>query len=452
MLVKPARGSNRTEWVSSDSPGRIRAQGGESSPGARPGVAGGWARHPARSAGRPDGRGAFNGGARYRRYGSAVKRLEQLLALLDPGWLFIIAGLAMCAAAIIVPAQTDLGQLRQQLGELEEEEAMLAARLRAHAGFLDDLHRGDSALVKRLAAAQLNVVPEGERPVLLVRSASASVADWIEATVREQPLARPESSSSALGRLTEGPQRLWLLGGSVFSVFVGLLLSPSASRRRASQPSVREPAGSVQEAEEASPVVAGTSPERASSSPAGAGASEAADAEGEDTGCVTAAVSCGIEAGMGQLLVTSDIDDEGDVLDEDEVGRPDVANGALTAVDEPEQVVKEGEMAGEPAGNVDDEYEFQWDSAAEDDAEPSDADEGEEGDVDEHEDTDDAAGEVGDAAVVMDEEPDLALEEAECSEAGDDEGEYEYEYEYEYVYVDEPEDEGAEEDETDEEE
>jgi hypothetical protein len=413
-------------------------------------------------AGRPGG-GAFNGGARYRRYGSAVKRLEHLLALLDPGWLFIIAGLAMCAAAIIVPAQADLGQLRQQVTELREEEAMLAARLRAHAGFLDDLHRGDSALVRRLAAAQLNVVPEGERPVLLVRSASASVADWIEATVREEPLDRPEPRPTVLRRLTEGSQRLWVLGGSVFCVFVGLLLSPSASRRRALHAPIGEAAARMREREQAGPVAIRFSPGMASSAPAEAAGDEALGGEepagdaGGAADMAPAAVACAIEPGVGQMLLTNDIDDEGDVLDEDEVEQPAEANGARTAANEPAPIPEE---AG-PAGDVDEQFEFEWGLADEAGDEPADGNEGEEGsekvdedgggDEDEDEDATEDAGERDDCVVVMDEEMDCASEEVECPEAGDDadDGEYEYEYEYEYVYVDEPEEEGAEEDELD---
>ncbi len=32
----------------------------------------------------------------------------------DPGWLYIIAGSAMCAATILIPSHNDLGELRAQ--------------------------------------------------------------------------------------------------------------------------------------------------------------------------------------------------------------------------------------------------------------------------------------------------------------------------------------------------
>ena len=111
---------------------------------------------------------------------------------IDPGWLFVAAGLVMCAAVILIPAGSRLEGLREQLPRLEREEALLLARLRAHANFLDELDRGDPPLVRRLAAAQFNVVSAGERPVLVARSSSA----WsCPCSARESPPANSTGRS-----------------------------------------------------------------------------------------------------------------------------------------------------------------------------------------------------------------------------------------------------------------
>jgi hypothetical protein len=143
----------------------------------------------------------------------------------DPGWLYLIAGLAMFAALILIPAGRDVQQLRGQLRRLHEEHAGISERLAAHSSFLDALDRADPDLVRRLAASQLNQAPENAIPLLLAANRSASVTAWIESSLAGRTL--PEDATprrSRLARLADGPYRLWLLGGSILSVFIGLVI------------------------------------------------------------------------------------------------------------------------------------------------------------------------------------------------------------------------------------
>ncbi len=149
----------------------------------------------------------------------------------DPGWLFLIAGLTMSAALILIPANRDLEDLERQLEQLRAEDAALSARLRAHSDFLDALDRDDPALIRRLAAGQLNLVPVDQQPVLLTRSPSVSVSNWIDRTVRQTSLAPEAGHQSKLSELASGPFTLWLLGSSILSVFIGLMISPGRTRQ-----------------------------------------------------------------------------------------------------------------------------------------------------------------------------------------------------------------------------
>lgn len=157
----------------------------------------------------------------------AVKRSTSPLFHVDPGWLFVAAGLVVCAAGIIIPAQEDLQALRVQLEQLRAQELHAYARLKAHSDFMDQVDSADPALVRRLAAAQLNLVPARDTPLLLTASQTSPVTDWIEATVN--PDIRPPKPAplSSLGQLANGPYRLWLFGGGIMAVFVGLMLGPS---------------------------------------------------------------------------------------------------------------------------------------------------------------------------------------------------------------------------------
>lgn len=147
----------------------------------------------------------------------------------DQGWLYVLSGLALIIAATIIPAQRDLSALESQLRELQAKEDYCCRRLAAYTSFLDQWEQQPAELVVRLAGAQLNQRPQGERPVLLTSGASSTVTDWIEASVMyEQPAARP-MPDSMLNRLTLGRGQLWLLAGGAFAIFVGLVLGPAPS-------------------------------------------------------------------------------------------------------------------------------------------------------------------------------------------------------------------------------
>jgi hypothetical protein len=151
----------------------------------------------------------------------------------DAGWLFVAAGLAVCAAGVILPAQGDFKTLQQQLDTLRTEESRAYARLKAYNDFLDELDEEDPALVRRLAASQLNIVPASDRPVLLSTAQIAPVTNWIEATVSYDPPAVRPLPDSTLSKLANGPLRLWLFAGGIMCVFMGLLMGTSNARRPA---------------------------------------------------------------------------------------------------------------------------------------------------------------------------------------------------------------------------
>jgi hypothetical protein len=166
-----------------------------------------------------------------------VQQLTRPLFRLDPGWLFIAAGLSVCAAVMILPVQSDLHGLRMQLEQLRNEETRAYARLKAHSDFMDQVDRADPALIRRLAATQLNMVPEGDTPVLLAASASVPVTHWIESAVKVDMRPPKAAPDTMLSKLVNGPYRLWIFGAGIMSVFFGVLLGTSTvNAPRASSP------------------------------------------------------------------------------------------------------------------------------------------------------------------------------------------------------------------------
>jgi hypothetical protein len=148
----------------------------------------------------------------------------------DPGWLFIVAGLTVCAAGILLPAQAGLHRLREQLRQLGQEEDLAYARLKGHLDFIDGFDRADARLVRRMAATHLNLIPAGDEPLLLAPAGSQTVTDWIDATVSPQPRDAESWHDSILSRWATGQERLWLFAAGALCVFVGLLLDPAVSR------------------------------------------------------------------------------------------------------------------------------------------------------------------------------------------------------------------------------
>ncbi|MFO0829241.1 MAG: hypothetical protein U0572_13975 [Phycisphaerales bacterium] len=142
----------------------------------------------------------------------------------------MIAGLALLIAGILIPAQRELHDLRNEMRKVEGEELRMYSRLQAYDRFLSDLRQGDPNLIRRLAIAQLNLVPEGEESFLLTPGMNQTVAQWIDESVPAAKVVPDPYPDTLLGRLALGPNRLWLLGSAVFLLFVGLLFGPDGAK------------------------------------------------------------------------------------------------------------------------------------------------------------------------------------------------------------------------------
>lgn len=147
------------------------------------------------------------------------------LALIDPGWLFVGAGLALLAATLLIPAFDQLGEVRWQRDRALAVEEHRLARLDRYREYLSALEREEPALLLSLAASQLNQIPAGRAPILdapLDSSSSASVFAGLEPPMVRLPEREPVGS--LLERLVTGDRtRPWLLAGSGICLLIGVL-------------------------------------------------------------------------------------------------------------------------------------------------------------------------------------------------------------------------------------
>jgi len=153
-------------------------------------------------------------------------------ARLDPGWLFLVAGLTIIGATVLIPAQDDLAEARLQRDRALAFEVRSAQRLEKYSDYLDALSQRNETLVTSLVATQLNLSPAGKR-VLPLDGETAVFDASIFRHLEPPPTPMPELklADTALRRLaTDRRSRLWLIAGGAMCLLIGLM--PAATRVR----------------------------------------------------------------------------------------------------------------------------------------------------------------------------------------------------------------------------
>lgn len=156
---------------------------------------------------------------------------------LDAGWLFLIAGLAVVSATILIPASLDLSESRWQKDKALAIERHRQTRLERYGQYLAAVQRGDDDLMLSLMATQLNMSPAARVPLMPPedpRAVSASPFPGLEPEPIDLP-ERPawESNPSLLVRLTTNDRhRLWMLASGAVCILIGVLPTIGAAGRR----------------------------------------------------------------------------------------------------------------------------------------------------------------------------------------------------------------------------
>lgn len=151
------------------------------------------------------------------------------LIRIDGGWIYVIAGLLVCTTGILIPAEQNLRDLKGQLLSIESREYQTSLHLAATSRVIDQLDAGEPALLRRLAASQLNIVPAASTPILRSSAPPLPLSEWVEATIRDKSSVTTTRRRSLLTHLTSGRRRLWVFGVGVLCVFFGLLFDPALS-------------------------------------------------------------------------------------------------------------------------------------------------------------------------------------------------------------------------------
>lgn len=159
------------------------------------------------------------------------------ISYLDPGWLYLLAGIALVAATIIIPAVRDLDLVRHQRDRALAMEQHRIERLKRYEDYLGALERREPALIMALAASQLNQIPRGRTLILDTPDPalpSASVFAELEPAPPRLPVY--QAPNSILYRWTTSEQaRPWLLVAGSICMLMGLMPRRSGAEDEDSQ-------------------------------------------------------------------------------------------------------------------------------------------------------------------------------------------------------------------------
>lgn len=151
------------------------------------------------------------------------------IALFDPGWLFLLVGVAVLGATVLIPAADELAEVRLQRDRALALEKHRADRIARYSGYLTSLEAEEPSLIKALAQSQLNQIPQGrsliiEQPAPLVGGAIQSASVFTDLEPPPPKLPERVRVGSLLQRLATGDlSRPWLIAGGALCLLVGLL-------------------------------------------------------------------------------------------------------------------------------------------------------------------------------------------------------------------------------------
>jgi hypothetical protein len=154
-----------------------------------------------------------------------VNRPTNQPVFFDPTWLFLVAGVALVAATVLVAAQDDVDEARHLRDQQLAVEKHREARLNNYKEFLAALDEKQPALVQSLASSQLNQIPV-DRAAIPGTVQDNTVQASVFPALEPPPVVLPVQTKvdSTLRKLaTTDATRVWLLAGGALCMLLGLL-------------------------------------------------------------------------------------------------------------------------------------------------------------------------------------------------------------------------------------
>ncbi|MFP4144008.1 MAG: hypothetical protein ACLFV3_02590 [Phycisphaeraceae bacterium] len=156
-----------------------------------------------------------------------------------PGWIFLIAGTAIVAAALLMPPWLEAQHLRWRKAVMQSQYEQLEQQQQRYAEFHQALLDREPLVLERLAITQLGLKPEGKQPLALNGPLDpATIEAWLE-----RPLPRvgvdlppPRQARTRLVRLTTGRFRPLLIVAGLAFALGGIWMRSEPDRGHAQSP------------------------------------------------------------------------------------------------------------------------------------------------------------------------------------------------------------------------
>lgn len=149
----------------------------------------------------------------------------------DHGWPWLLAGLILLVSAGVFPSEERLESERASVEMLKAQRVHALQTVDAYEVFLEGIDDGNETVIRRLAAAQLGIMPRDHEPLAMLTGLQEPPTRWIERSVMAEtalddlpPLRLPVVNDSLLASILSGEGRVWLFGGAILAIFIGLLL------------------------------------------------------------------------------------------------------------------------------------------------------------------------------------------------------------------------------------
>ena len=148
--------------------------------------------------------------------------------------MFRIAGFALLACAIVLPAQAELREVEWHRDQAIAAEAVQQERYSRHRRYLAAIEARDPVVIRSLMLTQLRELPADRSPLTGQKFAIDRLPDADVLTDLDPPEASPPplpTPRSLLERLATGHEhRPWLIVAGVVVILIGLLPSGGSGR------------------------------------------------------------------------------------------------------------------------------------------------------------------------------------------------------------------------------
>ncbi len=153
-----------------------------------------------------------------------------LLSRLDYGWIYLMCGLLISAAAIILPAHQELELLKHKRDSIQLDLNNQSSQVLIYESFLNEASNKQSQLRQRLFNMQFNIKEDGST-VVVDSSSSQTPLDWLSQRARTDRFINIDvQNASLLTVFSEGRSRLFMFGVGAFAIFIGLISRTHSSQ------------------------------------------------------------------------------------------------------------------------------------------------------------------------------------------------------------------------------